>query len=105
MGIEMKQFPCFVFFTKIDSGNYLSIGLAGLSEPEMMVLVRQLFDHIDLNKNANALTQLKTFKRVQAPKVTKRALFQNAVEIVNAIIKEAHPTGCATSCTYQMKWL
>lgn len=81
MGIEMKQFPCFVFFTKITSGNYLSLSLAGLSQPEMMTLVRQLFDHIDLNKNASAFTQLKTFKRVQAWRVTKRALFQNAVAI------------------------
>jgi hypothetical protein len=81
MGVHMKHFPCFVFFTKIDSGKYLCISLANRSQQEMIALARQIFDHIDMSKNANALTQLRTFKHVQALRVTKRALFQNAVEI------------------------
>lgn len=87
-GVDFQIFPCLFFFKEIvpddlfqfDGKPYVYISLKGLSQQQIVILMRQIFDHLHHNIKSTPLNQLSKFKHAQARQITKQELMKNAAK-------------------------
>lgn len=88
IGIDFNKFPCLLFFQQVDSGRYIHVSLQGLSQQEIIVLVRNIMTHIHQDKNSSQFNGLKHFKSSQTLRKSSKELGTNVLEIGKTTLLE-----------------
>lgn len=88
IGIDFSKFPCILFFEQLDSGQYIHVSLQGLSQEEIIILVRKLMSHVRQSKSSRPFDSLRRFKYSQTLVKSSKELGSNVLEIGKAAFVE-----------------
>lgn len=82
IGIDYNELPCFLFFRKIYSGNYIIINLRNKSQYEIIILLREIFEYLKLHKYlSSTFSALSRFKRSKKLSISFQFFLQNIIKI------------------------
>src|SRR5205807_3907700 len=79
--IEYSNLPCFLFFERLYAKQFLHISLKGLSEQEIIMLTREIFEHLRHRKKISPFNQLKSYKYSQTLHVTGKKIMHQGLLI------------------------
>ncbi|MCC6446122.1 MAG: hypothetical protein IT210_22050 [Armatimonadetes bacterium] len=91
LNLDMRELPCFLFFERIDSGDYLLFSLKGKSVPEIISLAREMFETACRQEPEETFAVLKRFKTARRLQTGSWVIGQNMLaigkDVISAMLK------------------